>query len=802
MARCVTFARRLGKGLLVFTAIGLLLGLLHRGPWPFWAAAHWVPAYFVFALCGATLCAVCRAWRWCAGGVGLALCAALLALPAYAPRPGTAESAPHPPNLRILQANLFYNNPKPGRFLGLVEALRPDMLVLQEMNARWRAALQPLEAEFPYHTAQPRYGGGKADLGIYSRFPFEDAAVLTERNIPALRATLSVHGRRITLFNVHNAAPWSPGRAKRYTRHMDVLTRVLRDQEGLVIVAGDLNSSRWSRPLQTLLEQTELASVRQGRGILGTWPSFLGPLRTNLDHMLVSPEIAVTDCAVGPPIGSDHRPLITTLHIPEAFTTLDARDFGLIGDGHTDDGPAIARLLDAARREVGEVRIQFPPDAQVYAEETPGRYVFPLEKAQHWTLDGGGATFLLHPHLRFLSLTQSSNITLCDFNVDFRPLPFEEGTVIHVDPEARTLDVRLNRPEAERLRGGPTREDGEQAFFAMLWRDGPYGLVSRHYRTARIEAVGPGTVRVHAAPEFTRFDGIEPETWRISLPVPGIAHRYGPGACFQIHDSENVLVEDGELWSAPWFGVNVLRNTGEVTFRRVHIRPKPGTNRLMSLWRDGFHVKGNRAALLWEDCILEGMNDDAFNISTHSSVVREILAPTRIQVRQKYPLAHIPWRAGDTLVAADEGTGRLLGAATVTQVDLGPAPPPIGGKPAAPESTLALETPIAGLRRGHMVWARQSANPDTTLRRCTIRMSCRMQSPMTLQDCDVTALLWFYAGHREGPFPSRATVNDCLLRRGRGNPAYAVIFAGLPHKAGPDAAAPPRAMHDIQFTGN
>ena len=39
---------------------------------------------------------------------------------------------------------------------------------------------------------------------------------------------------------------------------------------------------------------------------------------------------------------------------------LDATAFGLRGDGETDDGPAIARLLEAAEATSGPVLLRFP----------------------------------------------------------------------------------------------------------------------------------------------------------------------------------------------------------------------------------------------------------------------------------------------------------------------------------------------------------------------------------------------------------------------------------------------------------
>jgi len=475
-----------------------------------------------------------------------------------------------------------------------------------------------------------------------------------------------------------------------------------------------------------------------------------------------------------------------------------AADFGVKADGVTDDGPAIQRMLAAAASVSGPACLVFPAGRRIRVATAPERYALRFDGAVDVTLDGQGSTFLLGPDVRFLRLRDSRRITVRRLQVDFDPLPFVDGTVAAVNAKERYLDVSVGAGEGERLRGGPTKQDGEQAFFAMLWHPGAYGLDSRHYWTERMEpGPAPNTVRVFAGGDFREFGDIKPGEWRISLPVPGIAHRYGPGGCVDVFDNDTVTFEDVEVWSAPWCAFRVIRNRGEVVFRRVHVRPKPGSGRLTSSWRDGFHVKGNSGSLLWEDCTLSGMNDDAFNISTHCSRVRKRLSPTAVEVMQTYPLDPMPWHEGSTLSAADFGSRTLLGAARIVHVAGWTTERRIDGQPAASPVTLEVDRPIPGLDVGAMVWEPESANPHTTLRRCTIQNSCRFQCPVTLEGCDVTALLWFYGEEIEGPFPSHVVVSDCLLRRGRGNPRLAVSFAG--RVGGGDR---PSAIHDVVFECN
>lgn len=481
-----------------------------------------------------------------------------------------------------------------------------------------------------------------------------------------------------------------------------------------------------------------------------------------------------------------------------AQVVLNATSYGVQADGVTDDGPAIATALAAAIGQGQPVRLLFPAGATVRATSAADRYVFDMDAAAtEIEIDGAGCHFVLGPDVRFMRADGASTLTVRNLTVDFDPLPFADATITAVNQAGGYIDVEA-APWVDQLpTGGPTYQDGEQAFFAMLWYDGPYDLMGMHYY---VDDMQPGptsrTARVYAQSNFTAWSSIVPGQWRVSLPVPGVAHRYGPGECFQLVNSTDLLFEDIELWSAPWFGFGVARNDGQATFRRVNIRPRTGSERLTSLWRDGFHVKGNRAGLLWEDCHLRGMNDDAFNISNTCSRVREIISPTLIKVRQSSTFNYIPWLVGDTLVAADFDGGTRLGEATVLSATLDP-PVWVNGQPATVDVALELDQAITDLELDSMVWMREVANPDTILRDCTIEMSCRMQHPMTIENCDVTALLWFYAEEVEGPFPSDFTVRDSVLRRGRGNPTWAIVVSGR-NPSDPR----PSAVHDILFEDN
>lgn len=314
---------------------------------------------------------------------------------------------------------------------------------------------------------------------------------------------------------------------------------------------------------------------------------------------------------VGRP-GQEHGILVAASSLGIAClahgTVFEARDFGVIGDGIADDGPAISRMVAAARNDRERpTLLRFPPERRYRVARIPGKWLFEFDGMSDVVIDGAGSEFLLDREPRFLSLTGCTRIRVAGLKVDHAPLPFADGTVVGVDAGRRRIEVRLAQG-GQAPAGGPTKAGGEQAFFALLWEGGDEPDRHRHVWVERMEAGDiPGMALLTPVEDFKDYAAISAGKTRISLPVPGLAHRRGPGAMFRVSGNTDVCFEDIELWSAPWFGFEIDRNAGKLQFRRVHIRPKPGSARLLSTWRDGFHVKGNRGRLQWQDCIVKGM---------------------------------------------------------------------------------------------------------------------------------------------------------------------------------------------------
>ena len=488
--------------------------------------------------------------------------------------------------------------------------------------------------------------------------------------------------------------------------------------------------------------------------------------------------------------------------ISVSATSFYAKDFGVKGDGITDDGPAILKAIEAISKTNIESTLVFEKGKTYYIGNFNETYLFNLKALSDITIDGGNSLFLLDANVRFLSLELSRNITVNNLFVDYIPLPFADGLVIAKNQAEGYVDVKISDEFEMPPYGGPTHGTNEQAYFAMLWNKGPNSLLGTHYWVKDVRESQPGSsaqriVRVASTPDFTEWNIIEANVSKISIPVRGIAHM-GPNEVMRIVESENVYFNNVNVWSAPWFAIGLARNKGEVEFKNVNIRPKPGTGRLTSSWRDGFHISSNYAKLLWEDCHIEGTNDDAFNIQSFTSTLLDVKSDKEITIRQNYPLSIVPYNTGDVVAVYDVVNGKILGKANVISsrgfVQTGKVP--------APEITLVMDKPINGMSSDCQVWNESSANQNTTLRRCQIFSSCRFQSSLIIDNCDIKALSWFYGDNIEGPIPSNILVKNSRLFVGRGNAAIAVAFSSNMTKDGVHYSSKERVISNVILQNN
>jgi len=212
-------------------------------------------------------------------------------------------------SLTLATINLRARNEDGQRLLALVDAERPDVIVLQELTPRWADRIEPLMERYRHSLLVPRDGAfGIALLSIYP-LARQQVFALSGLSYPTISATVQVGATQLNLIGVHPISPTSSTSAGRRNDQLNTLAIVAAQTDGALAVLGDFNATPWSPHLQKFLIETGLRNAAEGFGLDFTWPTFLPLLGIPIDHCLVSSELAVNGYHRGRSIGSDHYPV-------------------------------------------------------------------------------------------------------------------------------------------------------------------------------------------------------------------------------------------------------------------------------------------------------------------------------------------------------------------------------------------------------------------------------------------------------------------------------------------------------------
>ncbi|HIE65698.1 MAG: endonuclease/exonuclease/phosphatase family protein [Nitrospira sp.] len=219
------------------------------------------------------------------------------------------------PSLRLFHSNVLSSNKQYSRLMALVSEEKPDIVFLQETNQRWLDALEPLKEDFPYFFSSP----GSDDLGIalFSRIPLSQSEIidLGDPIAPSIHIKFSFQDKQISLLTTHLSSPRLGSNFQARNSQLEQLARFAKMLPLPAIIIGDLNVTKWSPYYRKFVKDSGLISVREGFGLLPTWPVFLPFMMIPIDHGFVTEGLKVVGVKTGRSIGSDHLPLIVDISL-------------------------------------------------------------------------------------------------------------------------------------------------------------------------------------------------------------------------------------------------------------------------------------------------------------------------------------------------------------------------------------------------------------------------------------------------------------------------------------------------------
>ena len=222
--------------------------------------------------------------------------------------PGSAglESQAQHRSLTVLNLNTSHAHGDVGRIEQYLATAPADVVVLSEFDAGRSALIASLRDIYPYHvecTSEP-----PCSLALLSRLPLEasgsariasgEPSFVWARINPGHQGSTTIIG---TQLNRPSGNPW------RHEVEMRELAQFVRRIDGPLVLTGNLNTSPWSQSFRTLRLATGLSPAGT---LMPSWPAWPIALpQVALDHIFVSPELAVSAAGTGPAVGSDHLPV-------------------------------------------------------------------------------------------------------------------------------------------------------------------------------------------------------------------------------------------------------------------------------------------------------------------------------------------------------------------------------------------------------------------------------------------------------------------------------------------------------------
>lgn len=296
--------------------IPVLLTFLAQFYWVFDLFSHFTLQYTLVAVLLFVLLLLSKRMGWALLALVLTISQAHQLVPLWTPV--SKEDGKRYEEVTMLQYNVHRNNDNIDEMARWVisRSEEIDIVVLMEITDKWQLALERIKWTYPYHISKKM--PDDKEIVVLSKLLIDELEVknLGDGDTPVvvMRGVTDGYEIPFVLYGAHPPPPVLSGYAERRNSTLQAAARSIADESvAHKLLVGDLNITRYSPWFKKTLTLSGLHDSYEGLGIMATWPSVVpGVLGLTIDHSLVSDNIVVSERRLGPRMGSDHFPVLTT----------------------------------------------------------------------------------------------------------------------------------------------------------------------------------------------------------------------------------------------------------------------------------------------------------------------------------------------------------------------------------------------------------------------------------------------------------------------------------------------------------
>jgi parallel beta-helix repeat protein len=323
--------------------------------------------------------------------------------------------------------------------------------------------------------------------------------------------------------------------------------------------------------------------------------------------------------------------VISFFSCKETISEINVKDFGAIPNDGKNDAPQIIKALQACKSKTNVKLIFESGTYDIYGSEKDEQNNFlpsvAVENTSNLKIEGNGSEFIGHDYSSMFHFSGCSNLSISNLTIDWDPLPFTQGKVTGVDSDYIDIEVLApfiakNGLHTEAIIG----YDPDKHRMARRFTD--------HYQLGyekTTEVIAPGVMRLFIGRK-DRFAGTMPA---VGTNVIARHQVYGYQS-FEFEKCKKIHIENVNIYSNPGMGVTG-DECDDISISHLNVMLRPGTGRWMSCTADATHFAGCRGTITMENCLFEGMGDDATNVrSGHYLLVSERLGDNKLRIKTGY----------------------------------------------------------------------------------------------------------------------------------------------------------------------